>query len=256
MTSSSEKDGNADKVVVVTGGNSGIGRGIANYFGARGYRVAIVGRNAETLAETQKEVGANCLSFNADVAKRDDVFAAVKGVVNAWGRIDVLINNAGATSHILTSTPLEEAERNFRETINVHMTGAFLMVMAAAAHLTRPGGRIINISSIGSFVGGRRPGASAYVAAKAGLNGLTHSWARELSPQGITVNAIAPGFIDTALTKLWSAERRKASIDDILVGRPGEPEDIAATAYFLASPAASFISGEIINVNGGARFIH
>ncbi len=256
MTSSDRKEDNAGKVVVVTGGNSGIGRGIALYFGARGYRVAIIGRNADTLSAAKKEVGANCLSFRADVAKRDEVIAAVKGIVDAWGRIDVLVNNAGAMSHILTSTPLDEAERSFRDTVDVHMTGAFLMVMAAASHITRPGGRIINISSIGAFMGGRRPGASAYVAAKAGLNGLTHSWARELSPQGITVNAIAPGFIDTALTKLWSAERRKASIDDILVGRPGEPEDIAAVAYFLASPEASFISGEIVNVNGGARFIH
>lgn len=244
------------KVLVVTGGNRGIGRGMALHFGKRGYRVAIIGRNAETLRSTAREIGARCLSFQADVAKREQVVAAVKGIVDAWGRIDVLINNAGADSRILTTTPIEEAERNFRETIDVHLTGAFLMVMAAAPHLTRPGGRIINISSIGAFKGGRGAGAGAYVAAKNGLHGLIHSWARELSPQGITVNGIAPGFIETALTAQWSEERRKAALSDILVGRAGTPEDIAAAAFYLASPEASFVTGEILNVNGGAYFIH
>ena len=249
----SESEG---RVLVVTGGNSGIGRGIARYFGGRGFRVAIVGRNPETLRSTAEEIGANCLSFRADVAKRDQVLAAVKGIVDAWGRMDVLVNNAGNLGSIFTTTPIEEAERILRQTIDIHLTGAFLMVMASAPHLTRPGGRIINISSIGAFRGGRVAGAPAYVAAKAGLHGLTHSWARELSPQGITVNGIAPGYIETPMTDPWPKKVKDASLAEVLVGRAGQPEDIAAAAYYLASPAASFITGEILNVNGGALIVH
>ena len=139
----SESEG---RVLVVTGGNSGIGRGIARYFGGRGFRVAIVGRNPETLRSTAEEIGANCLSFRADVAKRDQVLAAVKGIVDAWGRMDVLVNNAGNLGSIFTTTPIEEAERIFRQTIDIHLTGAFLMVMASAPHLTRPGGGASSIS--------------------------------------------------------------------------------------------------------------
>ena len=245
-----------EKVLVVTGGNSGIGRGTARYFAQRGYRVAIIGRNKETLADTVKEIGPRCLSFQADVAKSAQVQAAVKGIVSAFGRIDVLLNNAGTTSHVLTTMPIDEAERIFRETIDTHLLGAFLMVMAAAPHLTRPGGRIINISSIGAFRGGRAAGAPAYIAAKAGLHGLTHSLARELSPQGITVNGIAPGYIETPMTAPWPQAARDASLAEILVGRPGKPEDIAAAAWYLASPEASFVTGEILNVNGGALLVH
>ncbi len=245
-----------NKIALITGGSSGIGRGIANYFAARGYRVAIFGRNAEALASTKEEIGDNCLTFQADVSQREQVFAGVKGIIDTWGRLDVVINNAGATSRILTTTPIEQAEPIFRQTIDVNLVGAFLVVMAAAPHLTRPGGRIINISSIGAFNGGFRTGNPAYAAAKAALNNITRSWARELGPQGITVNGIAPGFIDTPLTKQWSEERRKANIDETVVGRPGEPADIAAAAFYLASLEASFVTGEVLNVNGGALFVH
>ena len=201
-------------------------------------------------------LGASGRSFQADVSQREQVVAAVKGVVDAWGRIDVLVNNAGNLSSILTTTPIERAERAFRETVEIHLLGAFLMVMAAAPHLTRPGGRIINISSIGAFRGGRAAGAPAYVAAKAGLHGLTHSLARELSPQGITVNGIAPGYIETPMTEPWPKAARDASLAEILVGRAGKPDDIAAAAWYLASPEASFVTGEILNVNGGALLVH
>ncbi len=244
------------RVVVVTGGNSGIGRGIALYFGARGWRVAIIGRNAETLRETKEAVGDNCLSFQADVAQREEVFAAVHGVHEAWGRIDVAINNAGAATTVFTHTEIEKGEARFRQTLDVHVMGAYFLAMAAIPHLTRPGGRIINVSSIGAFSGGGSPGGMAYVAAKAALNALTMSWALELGPQGITVNGIAPGFIETALTDRWPQAMRDACVADTVVGRSGKPEDIAATAFYLASPEASFITGEVVNVNGGALFVH
>jgi 3-oxoacyl-[acyl-carrier protein] reductase len=244
------------KVLVVTGGNSGIGRGIALHFGRAGYRVAILGRNAETLRTTAQEIGPGCLWFQADVSHRDQVVAAVRAIVESWSRIDVLVNNSGLSSPILTTTPIEEAERRFRDTIDVNLTGPFLMVMAVAPHLSRPGGRIINISSIAAFHGGRHPGSSAYAASKSGLNALTHAFARELSPEGITVNGIAPGYIETPMTARWSDERRQAGMQAILAGRAGTPADIAAAAFYLASPEAAFVTGEILNVNGGSLFVH
>ena len=190
------------------------------------------------------------------MSQREQVVAAVGSVVEKWGRIDVLVNNAGIHSRILTSMPIEDAERLFRETIDTNLIGSFLMVMAAAPHLTRPGGRIINISSIGAFRGGRLAGQPAYVAAKSGLHGLTHSWAREFGPEGITVNGIAPGLVNTPMTADWPQEAIDGGLSEILVGRSGEPVDIAAAAYYLASPEASFVTGEIINVNGGGLIVH
>lgn len=245
-----------DRVALVTGGNAGIGRGIAQRFIEAGYRVAIIARNQTTLDQTAKELGTSCRAFKADITRRDEVLAAVDAVVKAWGKIHVLVNNSGIQSTIFTTTPIEEAERAFRETIDVNLTGPFLMTMAAAPHLVRPGGRIINISSIGAFLGGRTPGTPAYIASKNALNALTHSFARELGPQGITVNGIAPGLIETAMTAAWSEERRRQALVPIVMGRTGQPVDIAEAALYLASPEASFVTGEILNVNGGALFVH
>ena len=129
------------------------------------------------------------------------------------------------------------------------------MAMAVAPHLPRPGGRIINVSSIAAFTGGSRPGAVAYAAAKAGLIGMTYALARELSPQGITVNAVAPGFVaGTEFTGQWSEERVRGIVAETPVGREGHPNDIAAAVRYLASPDASFVTGEVLNVNGGWLF--
>lgn len=242
------------KVILVTGATSGIGRGMAKYFAERGWRVAIFGRNEEALKSTQEEIGERCLPLRVDVSKRDQVFDGVAKIIGQWGRLDAAVNNAGTTSRIYTTMPIDEAEQLFRTTIETHLMGAFYVMMACVPHLPRPGGRLINISSIGSFNGGRMGGSMAYGAAKAGLNNITRSWARELSPSGITVNAIAPGFIDSAITRSWSPERLKVTTSEILVGRVGQPEDIAAAAYFLCSDEASFITGEVLNVNGGALF--
>jgi 3-oxoacyl-[acyl-carrier protein] reductase len=247
----------ADRIVIVTGGNSGIGRGTALYFHDRGFKVAIIARTRETLDETAQELGDDCIAIQADIGVRQDVEAAVEQVVDKFGHVDVLINNAAVHSDsILTTMPLDEAEQAFRAAVDINLTGVFLMSMAVAPHLSRPGGRIICLSTIGAFRGGRRPGQMAYVASKCGVHGLIHCLARELSPQGITVNGIAPGFIETPMTEVWSDERKAESVADILVGRAGTPDDVAACAYYLASPEASFISGEILNVNGGAYFVH
>ena len=149
----------------------------------------------------------------------------------------------------------EFESRRVHSVIDINLKGSLLMAVATAPHLNRPGGRIINISSIAAFNGGNPIATTGYAAAKAGLHGLTYGLARELSPQGITVNAIAPGFIaDTGVTGRWSEERIESIISDTPVGRPGQPEDVAAAALYLASREASFVTGEIMNVNGGRMF--
>ncbi len=151
--------------------------------------------------------------------------------------------------------PLEEAERAWDAVQNANLKGSLLTTVAAAPHMPRPGGRIIYISSIAAFTGGSRAGSAAYAATKAGVLGLMHGFARELSPQGITVNAISPGFIaNTGFTGSWPEERVRGIVEQIPVGRAGHAEDIASATLYLASPQASFITGEVLHVNGGWLF--
>jgi 3-oxoacyl-[acyl-carrier protein] reductase len=245
------------RVVVITGGGTGIGKAIAVSFARNQAQVVIVGRRSEALQAVAQEVGPNCNWQQADVSQRNQVAAAVKAIVDQFGQIDVLVNNAGFVRGITTNMPLDQAEQVWDDEIGTNLKGAFLMFIAIAPHLPRPGGRIINISSIAAFTGGSRPGAIGYAAAKSGLLGMTYALARELSPQGITVNAIAPGFIaDTEFTGQWPEERVKGIIAQTPVGRAGQASDVAASVLFLASPEASFITGEVLNVNGGWLFGH
>lgn len=243
------------RVVVITGGGSGIGQAIAEAFARNNDQVVIIGRNEERLRAIAQALGPNVSWQRTDVGQREQVSTTVASIVKQLGRIDVLVNNAGFVLGITTDTSIDEAERLWDEVLATNLKGAFLMTMAVAPHLPRPGGRIINISSIAAFTGGSRPGAMAYAAAKAGLHGLTYSLARELSPQGITVNAVAPGFIaNTGFTGQWPEERVQGIIVQTPVGRAGHTNDIAAAALYLASPEASFVTGEVLNVNGGWLF--
>jgi 3-oxoacyl-[acyl-carrier protein] reductase len=243
------------RVAIVTGGGTGMGRAIARGFAQQGTHVVILGRREGPLRETADALGSLVTWRRADVSRRDEVAGAVGAVVQQFGHVDVLVNAAGFAMGVSPDMPLDEAERNWDETLNTNLKGAFLMAMATAPHLTRPGGRIINISSIAAYTGGSRGGSVDYASAKAGVLGLTYGLARDLSAQGITVNAIAPGFIaETGFTGAWSEERVRGIVAQTPAGRAGRAEDIAAAVLYLASPEASFVTGEVLHVNGGWLF--
>jgi 3-oxoacyl-[acyl-carrier protein] reductase len=248
-------DVSMNRTVVITGGGSGIGQAMAEAFARVGDRVVILGRREERLRAVAQSLGPAVCWQRVDVSQRDSIAAGAAAIADRFGRIDVLVNNAGFVLGITTQTPLAEAERLWDEVVDANLKGAFLMAAAVTPHLPRPGGRIINVSSIAAFTGGSRPGAVAYAAAKSGLIGLTYALARELSPQGITVNAVAPGFVaGTEFTGQWPEERVRAIVAETPAGRAGRPEDIAAAVLYLASPQASFVTGEVLHVNGGWLF--
>ncbi|GAA0377305.1 SDR family NAD(P)-dependent oxidoreductase [Bacillus horti] len=245
---------NEQRIVLITGGNSGIGKAIAQAFVADS-KVIIVGRNEERLQSAVAELGDNCKAFKADVSQRKQIEEIIKHVGETYGRLDVLVNNAGFVEGTLSTMELTELEQAWDAMCDTILKGSFLLSHAAAQYLAKPGGRIINISSIAALTGGRNPGAAGYAAAKAGLHGLTYGVAKELSPQGITVNSIAPGFIaDTLFTGHWSDTAVQGIVQQTPVGRSGNVNDIAATARYLASQEASFVTGQVINVNGGWLF--
>lgn len=235
---------------IITGGSSGIGFGVAQALVGDGYAVTLIGRSEDRLREAATTLGSAASWRRADVGRRVEVQAALIGL----DRVDLLVNAAGFIRSVSLATPADEAEANWDAVIEANLKGSFLMAHAAASLLTSPGGRIVNISSIGAQTGGSRPGGLAYAAAKSGLHGLTYALARELAPRGITANVIAPGFIaDTGFTGAWPEERVSAIVAETPIGRAGTPGDIAGAVLWLASEAASFVTGAVIPVNGGWR---
>jgi 3-oxoacyl-[acyl-carrier protein] reductase len=243
------------RLIVITGGGSGIGKATAAAFAQAGDQVVILGRTGAKLQKAAQELGENVTWQQVDVSIREQVAEAVASIVEQFGKIDVLINNAGFVLGATTDMPLIEAERAWDAVLDTNLKGCFLMTVAAAPYMPRPGGRIIYISSIAAYTGGSRAGSTAYAAAKAGVLGMTHGFARELSHQGITVNAIAPGFIaNTEFTGAWPEARIQGVVSETPVNRAGAAKDIAFAIQYLASPDASFVTGEVLNVNGGWRF--
>lgn len=247
-----------DKVVIITGGGSGMGRATAELFASKGEQVVILGRTEAKLQQVVAETEGKVDYEVVDVSEAARVETAVSSIIQKFGRADIVVNNAGFVEGISTMMPLLEAEAVWEREIGTNLKGAFLMAVGFAPHLTRPGGRIINIGSIAAYTGGSRGGVLGYGAAKAGLHGLTCALARELSPEGITVNTISPGLIvetDFFGGRL-TAERVNSVSAQVPVGRAGTPQEIAHTIAFLASEGAAYITGEVVHVNGGWLFGH
>ena len=244
------------KVALITGGSRGIGRAIALTFADAGADVVVSSRNRrppelEKVAEEIRAKGRRALAMPAHVGKKEDVQNLVQKTLREFGRIDILVNNAGANPVLSSMVDLEEAA--FEKVMEVNLKGALLMSQAVSKEMIKQGeGRIINISSI-SGLRARADGTGAYCISKAGVNMLTQVMARELAEHNILVNAIAPGSIKTEMSRVnWiDPERRAQRIREIELKRFGEPEEVGGLALFLASEASSFVTGEIIRVDGG-----
>jgi 3-oxoacyl-[acyl-carrier protein] reductase len=239
------------KVALVTGASRGIGRAIAIALAEAGADVAINYAGSEAAAaETAKAVealGRRSLALKANVGKADEFEAMVKQVVDTLGGIDILVNNAGITRDNLIMRMKEE---EFDQVIETNLKGVFNGIKAVTRTMMKQrSGRIINISSVVGVLG--NPGQANYVAAKAGVIGLTKASARELASRGITVNCVAPGFIETDMTDKLPEEMRTKLLGDIPLARLGAPQDIAAAVRFLASDAAGYMTGQTIHVDGG-----
>jgi 3-oxoacyl-[acyl-carrier protein] reductase len=238
------------KIALVTGAAQGIGRDIALALATDGADVAICDVNLEAAQKTAGDIeakGRKSLALKANVAASADVTAMIDQVVEKFGRIDILVNNAGITRDGLI---LRMKEEDWDLVLSINLKGAFLCTKAALRHMSKQrGGTIINIASIVGAMG--NAGQANYVASKAGLIGLTKTIAREYANRGITANAVAPGFIDTAMTQALSENVRQELAKQIPLGKLGTPEDVANAVRFLASPWASYISGQVIHVNGG-----
>ncbi|MBU1205590.1 MAG: SDR family oxidoreductase [Proteobacteria bacterium] len=244
------------KVALITGASRGIGRSIALAFAEAGAKLAVSSRNKrppelEKVAEQVHAMGGEALVIPAHVGKKAEVQKLVQGTLQAFGRIDVLVNNAGANPILSSMVDLEEEA--FDKVLEVNLKGAFLMSKAVAKEMIKQGGgRIINISSV-SGLRARADQTGAYCISKAALNMMTQVMARELAPHNILVNAIAPGSIKTEFSRVnWTDPDRQAQrIREIELKRFGEPEEVVGLALFLATEASSFVTGEIIRVDGG-----
>ncbi len=240
----------AGQTAIVTGASQGLGRAMAIALGAAGARVACVARNAEKLAETVQAItdaGGQAEVMAADVSEAANVDQIVEKVAEEWGKLDIMVNNAGITRDTLMPAMSDE---QWDDVIRVNLRGAFLFSRAASQRMMRARyGRIINITSVSGLIG--NAGQTNYSASKAGMIGMTRSLSKELAKRKITVNAVAPGFIESDMTKALGDAILDQVKKNIPAKRLGTPEDVAACVLFLASPAASYITGQVLTVDGG-----
>ena len=234
------------KTVLITGGSRGIGRAMVELFSKEGYSVAFTYKNSENEAKSLAEA-TGAIAIRADSASQADVISAVDKTLEHFGNIDCLINNAGVSSFSLfTDLTLED----WNEHLAVNLTGAFLYSKAVIPHMVaKKQGRIINITSMWGITGSSCE--VHYSTAKAGLIGMTKALAKELGPSGITVNAIAPGLIDTDMNRALTEDDIKVIEDETPLMRIGRADEVASAALFLAGDGAAFITGEIVNISGG-----
>jgi 3-oxoacyl-[acyl-carrier protein] reductase len=238
------------RIALVTGASQGIGRACALELARAGAIVALAARNEAKLAEVAAEIeaaGGQAAAYPLDVASEESIKAGAKAVIERFGKVEILVNNAGITRDGLMMT-MKRAD--WDDVLGTNLTGAFLLTQALIRPMIKNRwGRIINISSVVGRTG--QGGQVNYSASKAGLIGMTRSIAREVGSRGITANAVAPGYIETPMTAVLDEKQRAAMMASIPLGRVGTDADIAQAVAFLASDAAAYITGQVLDVNGG-----
>jgi 3-oxoacyl-[acyl-carrier protein] reductase len=239
------------KIALVTGGSQGIGETIARRLAAAGATVLVAARNQEKAAAVVAAIldaGGSAEAVPLDVADPSSVPALFKGIAERHGRLDVLVNNAGITDDGLL---LRMSKESWDRVLATDLTGVFLVTQEAVKLMMkkRVAGRIVTVGSVVGLMG--NAGQANYAAAKAGVVGFSMSLAREIGSRGITVNVVAPGYIETAMTEALSEEQRKALAGKIVLGRLGNGEDVAGAVLYLASDLASYVTGTVLNVSGG-----
>ncbi len=237
-------------VALVTGASQGIGRACALILAEAGAKVALCARSQEKLEQLAAEItgkGGEAAVFKMDVGDEGEIKAGVKAVIAHFGKVDILVNNAGVTRDQLV---MRMKRADWDDVINTNLTGPFLLIQAVVGSMLKQRwGRIINITSIFGQTG--QVGQANYSSSKAGLIGLTMAVAREVGSRNITVNAVAPGFIETAMTAVLPTEFRESMLKNVPLGRAGTDLDVAHAVKFLASDEAGYITGEVLKVNGG-----
>ena len=235
------------KKVLVTGASGGIGKAIAIELSSNGADLCLTGRNKSELESLQKLIGGNCQIIISDLSKSEGIDELANSAQEKMGQIDILINNAGITRDNLF---MRMSEEDWNEVINVNLNSIFKLTKhLIKGMIKRRYGRIINITSVIGVAGGA--GQSNYSASKAGIIAMSKSLAQEVGSRSVTVNSIAPGFIETNMTAELSDDRKQEILNSISIGRLGKPDDIAGAVCFLASDKASYITGQTINVDGG-----
>jgi 3-oxoacyl-[acyl-carrier protein] reductase len=238
------------RIALVTGASQGIGRACALELTRRGASVVLAARNAEKLAAVAAEIaaaGGTAHPVELDVASEESIKAGAKAAIDHFGKVEILVNNAGITRDILA---MRMKRKDWDDVLTTNLTGAFLLSQAVMSSMVKNRwGRVINITSVVGQTG--QAGQANYAASKAGLIGLTKSLARELAGRSITVNAVAPGYIETAMTAVLTDDQKNAMTQHIPLGRVGTDMDIAHAVAFLASEEASYITGHTLDVNGG-----
>lgn len=235
------------RVALVTGGTRGIGREIAATLAGCGARVAVVGRDAARASEAAAAMPGECRGFAADISDTGAVARMVEEVESAFGSVDILVNNAGVTRD---NVLMRLRDEDWDGVMHANLRGAFAAIRAASrGMMKRRWGRIINITSVVGIIGNR--GQANYAASKAGLIGLTKSVAKELASRNVLTNAIAPGFIDTEMTRALPPDTQQALLAQIPLGRLGQAADVAAMVAFLASDHAAYVTGQVFVVDGG-----